>query len=267
MQLHAKRWITALIAGPLVILLIAFGSEFYFALFIALLIAASAIEYGIMSLGVEAKWDIAVGILISQLIVWSSFSGGFQYLTGAVSASLIICMIYSLFRTSSSTIDISPLAKLIFGFVAIPLLLTHIIMIRSISGYHWIFLLFIIAVSGDVAAFYIGRNFGRRKLMPAISPGKTREGAIASIIGSLLGAIIYKMFLMTDISFFHIMILGSVTNILGQLGDLSESMIKRSGGIKDSGILFPGHGGVLDRMDFFLFSTPFVFYYKSFVIG
>jgi phosphatidate cytidylyltransferase len=144
--------------------------------------------------------------------------------------------------------------------------------------------------AGDIAAYYVGKNFGRRKLAPVVSPNKTWEGAIASLVGSVVMAIVIFTFerqiagLFSGYSYslaspttsrsltpsmhqafsFYAVCLGIVTNIAAQFGDLFESALKRGAQIKDSGSLLPGHGGVLDRIDALFFAIPTVWYYANF---
>ena len=265
MNTLAKRWITALIAVPLIILLILFGSTLMFSVFIGLMVILSVMEYVRMCFGGRAHVELIEGILLSMVILIAASTGKFPLLAASVSGAVIISFISYLFQLHSlkDQPDISVIGKKVLGFIAIPLLMSHLMMIRALpDGIVWILLLFLIAAVGDIAAFFVGSTYGKRKLMPTVSPGKSWEGAIASIVGSLVSASVYKYFLMPDIAMTHIVALSLIANILAQMGDLSESLIKRSAGAKDSGSIFPGHGGVLDRLDAFLFSAPFMFYYK-----
>lgn len=112
---------------------------------------------------------------------------------------------------------------------------------------------------GDTAAYYAGRAFGRHKLAPVISPKKTWEGAAASVIVSVVLGVLYLGYFMRGVPYWELVLMAVVGNIAGQFGDLVESAIKRGAGVKDSGTLLPGHGGMLDRVDSSLFSLPFVF--------
>lgn len=112
---------------------------------------------------------------------------------------------------------------------------------------------------GDSSAFYIGRALGRHKLAPLISPGKSWEGASASVAGSVVFGLIYLHYFLPAASPLSVAILSVGGNVAGQIGDLAESAIKRGAGLKDSGSLLPGHGGILDRLDSSLFSLPVVF--------
>jgi phosphatidate cytidylyltransferase len=131
-------------------------------------------------------------------------------------------------------------------------------MLRSIDP-HWLMIALLVSWAGDTAAMYVGKAFGRNKLAPRISPGKTVEGGIASIVGGTLAAVIYAHYLLPSEPLFLVAAVGAVANIAGQLGDLAESAFKRGAGVKDSGTMLPGHGGWLDRVDSSLFSVPAVY--------
>jgi phosphatidate cytidylyltransferase len=139
------------------------------------------------------------------------------------------------------------------------------------GGSSLLLLLFFAVWSGDIAALYIGKAFGRRKLAPKLSPNKTWEGSLASVAGSLLItlALIALSGLLTrrgiDLlafpgSVWHWLLLALVLNVAAQLGDLAESALKRGAGVKDSGTSLPGHGGILDRVDALLLAAPVLWY-------
>lgn len=129
--------------------------------------------------------------------------------------------------------------------------------LRAISP-NWI--LFALAVNwvGDIAALYTGRAFGRHKLAPAVSPGKSWEGAAGSMLGALVFGYLFALYIHPAVAAAPAVLLAAVANVAGQVGDLAESALKRGAGVKDSGTLLPGHGGVLDRLDSSLFTLPVV---------
>ncbi len=131
---------------------------------------------------------------------------------------------------------------------------------------HW--LLFAVAINwvGDVAAFYAGRAFGKHKLAPVVSPGKSWEGAVASMAGALVFAIFYLGWALPEVPLWQRLLFGAAGNVAGQVGDLAESALKRGAGVKDSGTMLPGHGGWLDRLDSSLFSMPVVAALKSLLL-
>jgi phosphatidate cytidylyltransferase len=124
-----------------------------------------------------------------------------------------------------------------------------------------IFLLFAIVILADTAAFFVGFALGRHRLAPNVSPNKTVEGFVGGLLGGVLGAWGVQAFGMPELPLTHALGLGLLTAALGTLGDLDESLLKRWAGVKDSGTLFPGHGGMLDRFDSLLFGAPVLYYY------
>jgi phosphatidate cytidylyltransferase len=157
-------------------------------------------------------------------------------------------------------------ALLFMGFFYVPLLLGHLLLLRGLPmGVQWVFLLLLIVMAGDTGAYYVGCNFGRRKLYPAVSPNKSVEGALGGLAGSIIGAFAAKAGFFFSLTVGDCLATALLLGSLGQLGDLFESLLKRSFGVKDSGAILPGHGGVLDRLDSILFAAPAAFYYAWFV--
>jgi phosphatidate cytidylyltransferase len=117
--------------------------------------------------------------------------------------------------------------------------------------------------AGDTAAYFVGRSIGRWKMAPVLSPNKTWEGAAASMIASIVVAWIFTRW--TGIPLKNMLIAAAFGNSAGQMGDLLESAYKRSAGVKDSGALLPGHGGMLDRIDALILAVPVVWYYLTLV--
>jgi len=126
---------------------------------------------------------------------------------------------------------------------------------------HWLMYALLVNWAGDIGAYYVGRNFGRRRLAPEISPKKTWEGAAGSLVASILIAGYYLLRFVPDVSWPVVFGLTVAANAAGQLGDLAESAMKRGAGVKDSGSILPGHGGFLDRVDSTLFALPVIYAY------
>ncbi len=126
-------------------------------------------------------------------------------------------------------------------------------------------LLLAIVMGADVLAYFVGSAMGRHKLAPAISPGKTIEGAAGGVAGGILGALGVRALGLPGLPVEHAIALGALTAGLGMIGDLAESQLKRWAGVKDSGALFPGHGGMLDRLDSLLFGAPVLYHYFLYV--
>ena len=132
------------------------------------------------------------------------------------------------------------------------------VLLREASPY-WLFYALALSWVGDTAAYYAGSAAGRHKLAPRLSPGKSWEGAAASVAASLLFGIFYLGWLLPSVSILERVIISAAANVAGQVGDLSESAMKRGAGMKDSSGLLPGHGGWLDRVDSTLFAMPAVY--------
>jgi len=129
------------------------------------------------------------------------------------------------------------------------------------QGPLWVVFTLIVAWAGDTGAYFAGRSLGRRKLYPLVSPKKTWEGAIGGVLSVVLFASLYAWAVGLNVPLVHAAVMGAVGCSLGILGDLGESLLKRSHGVKDSGWILPGHGGILDRIDSLLFVAPFVYSY------
>ncbi len=132
------------------------------------------------------------------------------------------------------------------------------------GAWRFVLLLVIIFLS-DSAAFFVGHAFGRRRLAPSVSPGKSVEGAMGGILGGVAGAVVVREIGLPGLPLAHSVGLGAAVAAIGIIGDLDESLLKRWAGVKDSGALFPGHGGMLDRLDSLLFGAPVLYYYFLYV--
>lgn len=156
----------------------------------------------------------------------------------------------------------SRMAVMLFGIIYVSFLLSHMLLLRNRPmGTQWVFFLLITVWAGDTSAYFTGTLIGKHKLYPKISPKKSVEGLLGGIAGSIFVALLFRRFFFRDLAWSHTVMLAFFIMILGQIGDFGESMLKRSANVKDSSRLIPGHGGILDRLDSFLFSTPFLYYY------
>jgi phosphatidate cytidylyltransferase len=163
-----------------------------------------------------------------------------------------------LFTAGELAERISRLQFTLLGGIYVGFLLPHwVVLFRHPHGRAWTFWVLTVVMTGDTAAYFVGRHFGVRKLAPQISPGKTVAGAWGYLAGALIAGFVAAKFLFETFSWLEILALAAVVGILGQLGDLFESSIKRIFAVKDSGRLLPGHGGLLDRLDSLIFPAVF----------
>ena len=265
---YIKRWVTGILLLVLLLAAIIKTSPEIFAATITIFIIGGVWEYNKIVFGkgfLKEKIEINIFAIIIPAVV---LLGTSQLLVSVLTFCFLSVFILFLWSVKKSTFDILLVAKVIFGIMYIPLLTSHFIYLRLLeNGVYWILLVLIISIVGDTAGLYIGKYFGKNKLSVLVSPGKTIEGTIGLVCGSVTGSLIFSYFFFPDVSCVHIFIISFVGSIIGQLGDLCESAIKRNYGLKDASSLLPGHGGLLDRMDSLIFIAPFVYYYRIFVIG
>jgi phosphatidate cytidylyltransferase len=213
--------------------------------------------------GVEA--DRGVGLLLGGLVVLAFASGGATrpwLVPLALSLAVAGCLAMGLRRAAGPGPDWSGTALTLLGICYCAWLLGHVIWLRALPGGRYL-VLFALAVTwcGETAAYFVGRRWGRHKLAPRVSPGKTMEGGVAQLAVSV-GAALPGVPLL-GLEPLHAVGIGAVLGVVGQLGDLAESFLKRSAGTKDAGTLVPGHGGLLDRLDSLLFNLPALYYYLT----
>ena len=151
----------------------------------------------------------------------------------------------------------------LLGPVYIGFLLSHALLLSGDAqgGWQWLYFALLIAFANDTGAFFTGRLMGRHRLAPAISPGKTWEGAAGGLLWAVGAALALDYVLSLSLLLWQSAVLGVIIGVLGQAGDLLESALKRRAGVKDSGTLLPGHGGILDRLDSVIFTVPVVYYW------
>jgi phosphatidate cytidylyltransferase len=273
-----KRILTATVLILVVFALIFFGKLWMITLFAAIVAELAAYEYlKLAAVGAEAHdaklripvWWMALGTALAFVVTLPDFPVEAQL--PVLSALTLALFAWNGFR--SPLIQVLPdTAQGLFGliYIAYPLTLIPLLW-KQEDGIALVLFLLVCVWAGDIAALYIGRAFGKRKLAPRLSPGKTWIGSFASILGSVLiaGLLVYISDTLTarGNTLLHIseplwqsLILAAILNIAAQLGDLLESAIKRGAGVKDSGTLLPGHGGILDRIDALLLAAPVLWF-------
>jgi len=242
------------------------ATAFQFSLLVFLVALAGLDEFYRMTLPAR-RGEGRVAALLGAAALFTIFTGNPVYPLMALTLLVLGFSLISLFRLQEIRQAAADSALVLMGFLYVPLLLSHLVMIRMLPhGVPWLFLIMVIVMTGDSAAYYVGSSFGKTKLYPAVSPKKSVEGSLGGLAGSVCGAFVAKAIFFPELTPVDCIATALVLGVLGQLGDLFESLIKRSCGVKDSGSIIPGHGGILDRLDSILFAGPVAFYYAYFLL-
>ena len=253
-----KRVLTALVGIPLVLAATIYAPDWLFALLVGLFAALCFEE--LLTIG-NARFGTRPGrwVVVLGAAVTASFLGGPGWVLTTLALSLLISLaVIGL----GSRLDacVANFALTCLGLAYCCVLLGFLALLSRDS----VIVLFSIVWAGDSAAYYGGRALGRHKLAPRISPNKTVEGAIAGLIASVIAGILMGRWLLEE-SIATLAIAALLSAVAGQIGDLAESALKRSAGVKDSSAILPGHGGILDRLDSLLFAAPVFFYLFSYL--
>lgn len=263
-SVQLKRWTTGLCLIFGIALLLALGGRWGL-----LVLAAAAV--------ILAQWELArllggagdrlrTGVCMAQaaFLPAAALWGGSQGLLGAVIGIVLLWMgLETVSRKELEGVGLE-LGRRMFSILYGGVLPCFFVLLWRLSdGIHWMLWTISVTALGDTAAYYVGSLWGRRKLMPRISPGKTVEGSLAGLAGNVAAGLLYSLLFLPQAAGIEGCLLSLGVGLVGQLGDLSESMLKRAAQVKDSGSILPGHGGILDRLDSLMFSAPVVFFWAS----
>ena len=267
-----KRILTAAVLIPIVLLLVFLGPRWHLLFTIAVTAVAALAAWEFMGLAERGgasppRWAvlIALGVLFGVNFQWPDRTAA---IFGILSLGLLVyCTFLRPVEQVMADAATSIFCLLYVGFTLIALPTLH----EEPNGPSLVAFLLCVVWVGDIAALYVGRAWGRHKLAPRLSPNKTGEGSIGSVAGSVLMAAgllgLTELLQQWDSAilsypgdYWYWLILAVVVNAAAQVGDLAESALKRSAGVKDSGNLLPGHGGVLDRIDALLLAAPVLWY-------
>ncbi len=250
-----------------------------FALFVALLAGLGSYEFYRMA--ARAGWHPSrlVGIA-GSVCVCMSFHFGQGALPGFVLTGILLVLVAERIPGSTKEQYLSSLAVTFLGIIYIGWLLGYFVWLRNLKcdlsgvsgtgrfeiGTLFVYFVLVLTWVYDSVAYVVGSLVGRHRIFPRISPSKTTEGTLAGLCGSVAAAVISRATFASFLSYGHAVVLGLLVGVTAQIGDLAESMLKRSTGAKDSSNLIPGHGGFLDRFDSLLFTGPvFYFYVRAFL--
>jgi phosphatidate cytidylyltransferase len=266
-----KRVLTAIILAPLVLVLVFLGPMWLITLVVAGVAMLAAWEFLALTEHRGAKPPRVLTLGSIGLL----FAGNFQWPDETITLFGLLAIVLLVYCTFASPVDraLSDATSSVFALFYLGLTLISIPMLRgATNGPSLLAFLFLTVWAGDTVAMYAGRMFGRRKMAPNLSPNKTWTGAVGSVVGAAaVAGILLELstylaewnsvkLSFADAAWWYWLALAVVVNLAAQVGDLAESALKRSAGVKDSGTLLPGHGGVLDRIDALLLAAPVLWY-------
>jgi phosphatidate cytidylyltransferase len=215
-----------------------------------------------------------IGIICAMVLSWYVFFNYGVYANLFLTLVLVTLMCLELTR-GETEMATTHIATTILGVMYIGFFGAHLILLREFPlsinldygvGASFVFLAFIVTWAGDTGAYIVGSAIGRTPLLPRISAKKTREGSVGGLVFAVAGALVAKWWFAPYLGLWEAAALGAIAGTVGQLGDLFESLIKRDADIKDTSEMIPGHGGVLDRFDSLLFTSPLIYYFIKFVV-
>ncbi len=269
----SKRAVTSIWYVSLLIVTVWFGGGTGFTAVMAIFGSLAALEFYRMVAGAKIAPLTGFGLTWTIFFILSRNSELLARLEGCFNSDLltpllltsavVIPLIYLLFRRHKEGAFTSWLWTLA-GILYIGWLLSHLVALRGLDyGRNWVFFVLFVTWVSDTTAFLVGRRFGRHRLAPLISSAKTWEGTIGGICGAIAISTLFftPTVFQLPISYWQAVVFSLLASILGQVGDLVESLLKRNMGVKDSGKLMPGHGGILDRIDSLLFASIVIYYY------
>jgi phosphatidate cytidylyltransferase len=287
-----SRLITAAIALPVLIASIVFPPLKF--LFVAIAMAAIVIalyEFWFLCRRVGAKPDVVVGYAAVAALFVVFFSNWIELLYLIVPLFIAAALVAEMLRGAPFDKMILSVGSTVLGVFYVAFLGSHLIGVRTGFGEpgvrfadpaavganwvgdaylshtlstHMLSFFFLVLMGSDTGAYYTGRALGRHKLAPTVSPGKTWEGAAGGMVASLAVAAASHYWFFPELSLPAALALAALMNVLGVLGDLTESALKRGANAKDAAQILPGHGGFLDRLDSLLFNAPLLYYFAQF---
>lgn len=259
------RELTAAALAPLTIYLVGWGHPMVFNGAIALISLLALYEF--LDLGRKKGYQIPVFLCIAiALVIIAAFVLDDLSVEIGMFATLLVIPASYVFGHGDLDNALPSSAIAVLGTMYVGMLGGCLIRLRHdfAEGPKLVFFLLLVVWLGDSGAYYVGKKFGRRKLSPRISPKKTVEGLLGGITTSVITAVVIHLTFFREFPLLHAIIVGAVLSVAGVVGDLAESMWKRSAAVKDSGTLIPGHGGFLDRFDSILYTAPILYVYWAF---
>jgi phosphatidate cytidylyltransferase len=256
------REITSFIAAPFIIWAIGWAPRPWYVGMIVVVAVLALIEF--LTLGEKKGYPILKApSVVLMLVLLSTFIAAAVSVEFAVFAILLLIPAFYVFSSRSLEQALPGTAVCVLGTLYVGMLSGSLLRLRLDFevGAQLVFFLLLVVWLGDAGAYYVGRSLGRRKLSPRVSPKKTIEGGLGGMATSLVTATVIHFTFLPEFPLVHALIAAALLSVAGVVGDLAESLWKRSADVKDSGTLIPGHGGFLDRFDSILFTAPILYTY------
>lgn len=261
------REITALIAAPIAIWIIGWSNEYVFDAAVAIVAVLAMYEF--LDLGRHKGYELPIPLcIVIMLVLIAAFVIEDISVEFGVFAALLILPASYVFSKKPLEDSLPSSAIAVLATTYVGMLSGSLIRLRNDFPVGWklVFFLLLVVWMGDSGAYYVGKTFGKHKLSPRISPKKTVEGLAGGIATSVIAAVVIHFTFFPEFPLIHAIIAGVILSFAGVVGDLAESMWKRSADVKDSGTLLPGHGGFLDRFDSILFTAPILYCYWTLIV-
>jgi phosphatidate cytidylyltransferase len=258
------RIITGLLFLPIFYLVAWKLSPVYFTALVMIAAAVGQYEFYRMARARGAEPNALLGVVLGALVVMEFYH---QLILGpgmvlSITAAAILILVARLFSPRSVDGAIEDIASTFLGIFYVALLFAFQVGVRTgQDGKQWLVFLYFVIWASDIGAYSIGIPFGRHRLYEKVSPKKSMEGLIGALAAAAGMAVLCRAWFMPPVGTGEAVALGLVLAAVGTIGDLTESLLKRAAGVKDSGGIIPGHGGMLDRMDSMLFAAPVLYFY------
>jgi phosphatidate cytidylyltransferase len=272
-----KRILTAIIALPILLYTVWSDIPYFFVAIASIAILLALNEFYNLASKINCRPFAVCGYIAALCVVACFVFDSLVWISAVMIALAIVSLMIALSRPEEMNKSLASVAATVFGVVYVALLAGFLVGVRVMPdalanttiphlSSKLLTMFFAMVMMTDTGAYYTGRSIGRHKLAPRISPGKTIEGAVGGFITAVITGPLCRLIFFPEIPLLHAALLGAAIGIIGQIGDLAESMLKRGADVKDSGTLLPGHGGMLDRVDSILFCAPLLYYYARIFI-
>jgi phosphatidate cytidylyltransferase len=264
-----KRILTAIVALPILLYTVWSSIPYYFAALAAVAIVIAISEFYNLAAKAGCKTHDYLGYIAGLALATCFIFNRVEWIAAVMAALVMLSLALALTKPDEMKTALVSVSATVFGVAYVALLAGLLISVRMIPDTSHtrhlapklLTMFFAMVIFTDTGAYYTGRSLGKTKLAPRISPGKTIEGFVGGLVAAIAAGPLCRWAFFPEMNLTHSLLLGALIGLLGPVGDLAESMLKRGSDVKDSGTLLPGHGGMLDRVDSILFCAPLLYTY------